>query len=183
MKNVIGILCLLVIILIVNSCAIFGGGIAGQINQSSLSPENTLFEQEYGIELVWVKRGLWSMQDTFRNKTINQYFLSLLDNTLTYSLNNNQDEFVKQVIQNDKINIIVRNQFSHFSDYERAILLIASTSTLALMSDTNYNQNNVPNMFFNFIASYSAREIPNIVNAQWYKNKNITITGDGVLIN
>ena len=123
------------------------------------------------------------MQNTFKNKSLEKYFISLLDNNLTYSLNNNQNEFVKQIIQGEKINIMTNNQFINYSNYERAILLIASTSTLALMSDTSYNQSNTKNMFFKFIESYDSRDFPNIANAQWYKNKNITITADGILIN
>jgi len=187
MKGVTGFLCLLIAILLINSCAIFSGGAvwaaSNQINQSSLSAENEQFEQDYGIKLVIIKRGLWSMQNTYKNKSMEQYFLNLLNNNLTYTLNNDQDEFVKQVVQDDNINIIVKNQFSNYSDYERAILLIASTSALALLSDTGYNQNNVSKMFFNFIESYDTSELPSIVNSQWYKNKRITIKGDGIFIN
>lgn len=156
---------------------------ARQINQSSLSMENAKFEQESGIELVIVKRGLWSMQNTFKNKSIEQYFLCLLNNDLTYSLNKNQNEFIKQIIHDDKIHITTNNQFYNYSNYEKAILLIVSTSTLALMTDTSYNQNNIQNMFFNFITNYDTSELPNIVNSQWYKNKNIRLTSNGILIN
>jgi len=123
------------------------------------------------------------MQNSFKNKSIEHYFLSLLDNNLTYLLNTSQNEFVKQTIQNEKILIVTNNQFNSYTDYERIILLIASTSTLALMSDASYNQRNTQNMFFSFIDSYDSRDIPNIVNTQWYKNKNITITSDGIIIN
>ena len=187
MKNAIFIFCLLTAFLLINGCAIFSGAsvlaASNQIDRSELSADNAAFEQDTGIRLVVVKRGLWSMQNSFRNNTINKYFLSLLDNNLTYSFNNNQNELVRQIIHDEKINIIANNQFSFFSDYEKSILLIASTSTLALMSDAGYNQNNVPNMFFNFINSYDAADIPGIVNSQWYKNRNITITTDGILIN
>jgi|GEM_PF-6103023 len=186
MKIFLQILSLLITVLLINSCVLFNGLsviVANkQINQSALSIENEIFEQEYGTELVFVKRGLWSMQDSFSNNSIKLYFINLLDNNLTYSLKNNQDEFVKQVNKDDKINIFVNNQFSNYSIYEKAILLIVSTSTLALMSDRSYNQKNVPNMFFNFIDSYDAKEIPNIINSQWYKSKNITITDDGIII-
>jgi len=187
MKFIKSIFCIIAILLLINSCVIFRGGAVWaaiiQIDKSTLSTENTAFEQESGIELVVVKRGLWSIQNSFKIKSVKHYFLSLLDNSLTYLLNTNQNEYVKQTIQNEKIIITTNNQFNNYSDYERAILLIASTSTLALISDTNFNQRDTQNMFFNFIHNYDLKEIPNIVNSQWYKNKNITITDDGIIIN
>jgi len=186
MKTVTGTIFLVVVIFLLNSCAIFNGGkvllAIKQIDQSSLSAENEIFERESGIQLVIVKRGLWSMQDNSKNKSIELYFLSLLNNDLVYSVNNNQNEFVTQIVQDNKIHIITNNQFNDFSDYEKAILLIVSTSTLALMTDTEYDQNNIKNMFFNFITSYDTEELPNIVKAQWYKNKNIILTSDGILV-
>ena len=187
MKFVKSIFCILAVLLLINSCAILSGGAvwaaSRQIDDSTLSIENAAFEQESGIQLIVVKRGLWSMQNSFKIKSIELYFLSLLDNSLTYLLNTNQNEYVKQTIQNEKIIITTNNRFNNYSDYERAILLIASTSTLALISDTSFNQRNTQNMFFSFIDSYDSREIPNIVNSQWYKNKNITITANGIIIN
>ncbi|MCL2211994.1 MAG: hypothetical protein FWB95_08745 [Treponema sp.] len=186
MKRALWLFSLMAIILLINSCVIFNGAAvwaaASQINKTSLSTENANFEKESGIELVLVKRGLWSMQDFSKNKAIKNYFLSLLNNDLTYSLNNSQNEFVKQTIQDDKINIITNNKFNNYSNYERAILLIVSTSTLALMTESNYNPNNVKNMFFKFITCYDTRELPNIVNAKWYKSKNIILTTDGIII-
>jgi hypothetical protein len=78
--------------------------------------------------------------------------------------------------------IVINAQFQDFTEYEKAILIIASTSTLALLRDTNFNQNEVQNMFFRFIEGYDENDISNIVNAQWFKDKNITITNNGIII-
>ena len=187
MKRIFLIIGLMAIIFSINSCAIFRGGAVLQasreIDQSVLSIENEKFQQESGINLTWVKRGMWSMQNTFRNRLIEMYYRSLLSNDLVFIINNNQRELAKQSINDNNINIVINNQFQNYLEYERFVLLIASTSSLALLSDTNHNKNEITNMFFRFINEYNDGSIPGITNAQWFKDKNITITNDGIIIN
>jgi hypothetical protein len=154
MKKIIGAFGLMACIFTINSCALLGGvavmQAGSEINQSVLSVENEKFKQEYGIELVIVKRGLWSMQSTFKNSMIELYYRSLLDNRLVFSFDSIRKEFAQQRITGDMISITINGQFQDFSEYEKAILIIASTSTLALLRDTNFKQDEVPNMFFRF---------------------------------
>jgi hypothetical protein len=184
---------LTVIIFVITGCILLSGCMAlmglqvwqanSEINRTVLSAENEVFQQETGINIASVKRGLWSMQSTFRNGMINSYFKSLMDNRLVFSVNGNQREFAQQDIRdNDEIGVSVNNQYQNYSEYEKLIMLIASTSTLALRRDINFNQNEVPNMFFKFIKSYDERDIPGITKAQWYKDKNITVTDNGIII-
>jgi len=186
MKLFVKCLILTVLVITINNCALFSGGAVMQaineIDASSLSSENEDFQQKAGIKLIVVKRGLWSMQSTFKNSMMNSYYKKLLDNSLVYSLDENQKEYVQQKTLDNVINITVNNQFQSYTEYEKAILLIASTSTLALLNDPNFNKKEIPNMFFKFIESYDAREIPGIVNAQWYKKKDISITDNGGII-
>ena len=186
MKKIIGIFGLMACIFSINSCALLGGAAvmqaSSEINKSVLSIENENFQQEYGIELIIVKRGLWSMQSTFKNSMIELYYRSLLDNRLIFSFDNVKREFAQQRIIDDRISIVINGQFQNFTEYEKAILIIASTSTLALLRDTNFKQDEVLNMFFRFIDEYDKRDIPNIISAQWYKDKNIIITNDGIII-
>ena len=186
MKKVIGIFGSMACIFTINSCVLLNGAAvmqaSNEINRSVLSIENENFQQEYGIELIFVKRGLWSMQSTFKNSMIELYYRSLLDNRLVFSFDSAVREFAQQRIIDDEINIVINGQFQNFTEYEKAILIIASTSTLALLRDTNFNQNEVQNMFFRFIETYDKEDIPNIVNAQWFKDKNITIINNGVII-
>jgi len=185
-KKNLGIFGLMACVFTINSCAILGGVAVlqaiGEIDRSALSIENENFQQEYGIELIVIKRGLWSMQSTFRNSMIQLYYRSLLDNRLVFSFNSDIKEFAQQVIIDDRINIVINGQFQDFTEYEKAILIIASTSTLALLRDTNFNQDKVQNMFFRFIERYDEKDIPNIVNAKWFKDKNITTTNNGIII-
>jgi len=177
---------LMAIIFTINSCALLGGAAVLQasreIDQSTLSSENENFQKESGINLTVVKRGLWSMQNTYRNSSIEIYYKSLLVNDLVFSLNNDQRELVRQNINGNDINIAINRQFQNYSEYEKEILLIVSTSSLALLRDNTFNRNDIPQMFFRFINEYDTREIPGIINAQWYKDRNITITNDGIII-
>jgi hypothetical protein len=174
-------------IFIISSCSIARGAAVwnavNEINASGLSAENEMFEQRTGIKLIYVKRGLWSMQSAYKNSMIDLYFKSLMNNSLVYSVNESKNEFVQQTITEGTINIVTNNRLQNYTDYEKAILLIASTSTLALLRDSNFNKNEVPNMFFKFIGEYDAKDIPGIINAQWFKSKNITVTSDSVIIN
>ncbi|MCL2400984.1 MAG: hypothetical protein FWC91_14740 [Defluviitaleaceae bacterium] len=94
----------------------------------------------------------------------------------------NQKEFARQIVKNDGIIVIINGQHQNYSEFERAILLIASTSTLALLSDSNFDLNEAQNMFFRFIESYDPNSITGIVSAQWFRNRNVTVTGDSILI-
>jgi hypothetical protein len=106
-----------------------------------------------------------------------------MESRLVFSVNGNQREFAQQEIRdNEEIGISINNQFQDYSKYEKLILIIASTSTLALRRDANFKQNEVPDMFFKFIASYDDGDIPGIINAKWYKDKNITVTDNGIII-
>lgn len=91
MKSFIRIMWLTGFILTINNCVIFNAGAVllanKEINATVLSTENEYFQQAAGINLAYVKRGLWSMQSTFKNKTIEKYYRSLLDNRLTFVLN------------------------------------------------------------------------------------------------
>jgi len=186
MKQYVKCLILTVLVITINSCALFRGGAVWQasneIDASSLSSENEDFQQKAGIRLILVKRGLWSMQSTFKNSMINSYYKKLLDNNLVYSLDENQKEFAQQKTVDDIIHITINNQFQYFTEYEKAIILIASTSTLALLNDPNFNKKEIPNMFFKFIESYDAKEIPGIIYTQWYTKRDILITDNGGII-
>ena len=187
MKRIIQVLLVTTITLVISSCVIISGGAvlkaSSEINKSVLSAENEIFQQESGINLIVVKRGLWSMQNSYKNKMINTYFNSLLNNQLVYSINNDQEEYAKQSFSGNNINISIKiSQNQNYTDYEKAILVIASTSTLALLRDTNYNKSNIPRMFFNFIQSYDDNDIPGITNTQWYKDKSISLTDNGIII-
>jgi hypothetical protein len=187
MKKNIQFLWLIVFILVINGCLIYRGSAVllanNEINSSVLSVENDNFQQKAGINLTVVKRGLWSMQSTYRNSMIEFYYKSLLDNRLVYLMDDDKKEFAQQrAIIDNTISIIINSQFQLYTEYEKAILLIASTSTLALLNDPNFNRNEVSNMFFKFIGEYDAKEIPGIINAQWFKNRNIVITDIGIII-
>ena len=84
MKRIFEILGVLLVVISVNSCAVFRGGevwrVNAEIERSVLSVENESFQQETEINLTIVKRGLWSMQSSFRNSAIDMYFRSLLNN-------------------------------------------------------------------------------------------------------
>jgi len=179
-------LILMVFVFTLNSCVLFSGGAVWQANNkitaSTLSSENEDFQQKTGINLTSVKRGLWSMQSTFKNNMINSYFENLMDNNLIFSLDENQKEYAQQKTVDNIINITINNQFQSYTAYEKAILLIASTSTLALLNDPKFKKNEIPKMFFKFIESYDTNELPDIINSQWYKNKEILITDDGIII-
>jgi hypothetical protein len=186
MKKYIGVFGLMACIFTITSCALLGGAAvmqaSSEINQSVLSVENENFQQEYGIELIIVKRGLWSMQSTFKNSMIELYYRSLLDNRLVFSFDSIRREFAQQRIIDDMISIVINGQFQNFTEYEKEILIIASTSTLALLRDTNFKQDEIPNMFFRFIDEYDKTDIPNIISAQWFRGKNIIIANDGIII-
>jgi hypothetical protein len=188
MKKIVFILMLIVLGLSINSCTIFRAfsviGVGSAIDKSVLSAENEKFQEEAGLKLIVVKRGLWSMQDAFRNKKITLYYESLLDNRLEYSIDNTQEEFAKQIVSDNEIKISINiNIFQAYSAYEKAILLIASTSTLALLQDTSYNKQQIPNTFFNFIDTYDLSEVPDITASAWYKQKSVTINDSGIIIN
>jgi hypothetical protein len=186
MKRFVWIFCLIGFIFTVNNCVIFSGGAvlkaANEINASVLSAENESFQKEAEINLTIVKRGLWSMQSTYKNSMIELYYKSLLDNRLVYSVDNSKNEFAQQNHNNDTIGIVINGQYQDYTEFEKAILLIVSTSTLALLRDSNFNKNEVPNMFFKFIGEYNPSEILGIINAQWFKNKSITIIDDSIVI-
>jgi hypothetical protein len=187
MKKFIRIPWLIGFILIINGCALFSGGTVlqaiNEINASNLSVENENFQQKAGINLIVVKRGLWSMQSTYKNSMINLYYKSLLDNHLVFSVDDSKKEFAQEKTIDNIINITINSQYQNYTAHEKAILLIASTSTLALLNDTNFNKKEVPNMFFKFIGDYAPEEIPGIINAQWFKNRKILITDDhGIII-
>jgi len=187
MKKFIQILWLFGFSFIINSCAIFSGGAVlqaiNEINASVLSAENEDFQQKAGIELIVVKRGLWSAQSTHKNSMIKLYYKSLLDNHLVFSIDDSKKEFAQQKTIDNIINITINNQYQSYTKYEKEILLIASTSALALLNDSAFNKNEVPNMFFKIIGDYDAKEIPGIINAQWFKNKKLLITDDhGIII-
>jgi hypothetical protein len=184
---------LMVAVLAVTGCILLNGCMAmlglnvwrvnGEINRTALSAENEVFQRETGINIASVKRGLWSMQNAYRNKMIDLYFNSLMDNRLVFSVDGNQREFAQQEIRdNEEIGVSINNQYQNYSEYEKLIMVIASTSTLALRRDANFKQNEVPDMFFQFIKRYDDGDIPGIVNAQWYKDKNITVTDNGIII-
>jgi hypothetical protein len=186
MKKFIKILWLISFILIINSCVILRGSAVllanNEINASVLSAENENFQQKAGINLTVVKRGLWSMQSTYKNSMIKLYYKNLLDNRLVFSVDDSKKEFAQQKTIDNTISIIINNQYQYYTEYEKAILLIASTSTLALLNDSSFNKKEVPNMFFKFIEEYDAIEIPGIINAQWFKNRNILIVDCGIII-
>ena len=186
MERTLKIFGILVVVISINSCAALRGAeiwrINAEIERSVLSVENEAFQQETEINLTIVKRGLWSMQSSFQKNIIYMYFRSLLNNTLAYSLDTNQKEFARQIIQNDEISISINDQYQNYSEFERAILLIASTSTLALLNDNNFNLNEAQSMFFRFIESYDPDSITGIVDAQWFRDRNVTVTGDGIII-
>jgi len=179
-------LILAVFTITINSCVLFSGGAVwkamNEINASSLSSENEEFQQKAGINLTVVKRGLWSVQSTHKNTMITSYYKNLLDNNLVFSLVENQKEYAQQKTIENKIIITVNNQFQSYTAYEKAILLVVSTSSLALLNDPNFKRNEIPNMFFKFIEEYEAEGLPDIINSQWYKNKEILITDNGGII-
>jgi len=111
MKKLYQIFLLVVIILCMNSCFIFNASASlhanNIINQSELSAENKIFQKEVEIDLLVVKRGLWSAQFTFRNNAVKTYYNNLLNNDLIYSLNNIQEAFARQNVQYDNTNIII----------------------------------------------------------------------------
>jgi hypothetical protein len=187
MKKFIQILWLIGFIFIINSCVLFRGGAVlqaiNEINASALSAENENFQQKAGIELIVVKRGLWSAQSTHKNNMIKLYYKNLLDNQLVFLVNDTQKEFAQQKTIDNIINITINNQYQNYTKFEKEILLIASTSALALLNDSNFNKNEVPNMFFKIIGDYDPKEILGIINAQWFKNKKLLITDDyGIII-
>jgi hypothetical protein len=186
MRRLIQILWLMVLILIINGCALFGGAAvfkaSSEINKSTLSNENKDFENKVGVNLTYVKRGLWSTQDYYKNDAIQLYYKSLLNNMLVYSVDENKKEFAQQKTNDNTISIVVNKQYQNYTEFEKAVLLIASTSTLALLTDSNFNKNDVPNMFFKIIENYNANQISNIINAQWFKDRKIAVTSDSILI-
>lgn len=187
MKKILILFSLFAYILLINSC----GGLKvlsaiGQINKSELSAENEIFQQETNIQLIVVKRGLWSMQNQYKNKMIQSYFNKLLNNQLMYSVDNTQNEFAKQIVtENIKI-FINGNIFQNYTDFEKEVLLIASTSTLALIEDTKFNKKEIPNMFFKIIKEYDEPsmnyDISGIINSQWYKEKKLILTDNGIIL-
>jgi len=186
MKKIIINLILIFIVLVINSCVIFNGVAVlhaiNEINASVLSAENEKFQQDSGIDLTVVKRGLWSIQSTNKNSMIELYYKSLLDNNLVFSMDDSKTEFAQQKTVGNTICITINSQNLPYTKHEKAILVIVSTSTLALLNDPNFNKNEIQNMFFKFIGEYDANEIPGIINAQWFKNKKILITDDGGII-
>lgn len=189
MKNLVKILGLIVCVcFVISGCVLIQGvgvwAAITEIDNSILSVENENFEQESGIDLTVVKRGLWSMQSTFNNKMINTYYKALLDNQLVYSINMTQAEYAKQTKTANNISIIINNSyFQDFTEFENALMLVASTSTLSLLQDNVSNKNDAKKLFFDIFDKYEHRDISNIRNAQWFKDKNISITDNGIIIN
>jgi hypothetical protein len=101
---------------------------------------------------------------------------------LIFSVNEEQKEFAQQEIRDDGIKIFINNQYRDYSEFERFVMLLASTSTLALLRDTNFKQNEIPNMFFKFVNAYDDGSMPGITNAEWFKTRNITVTDNGIII-
>lgn len=169
-----------------NSCLLLNiGGMMqanSEIEKSVISAENEKFEREFDINLTHIKRGLWSAQDYSRNHAIDLYYKSLLNNHLVYSMDFSQIEFAQQAISDNNISIVINNQFENYTEYEKMVLLISSTSALALLHDASFKNNEIPKMFFNIIESYNDGKISGIINAQWYKSKNITFTDNGIII-
>jgi hypothetical protein len=177
-------------IFIISGCAIFSGlvvwGANAEIGASALSNENKLFQQESGIDLTFVKRGLFSMKYTYENSMVELYYKSLLNNNLVYSVDDGKAEFAQQKITDDTVRIVINGQFQNYTGHEKAVLLVASTSALALLRDSNFNKNEIMNMFFKIIwdydATYDGNRMPNIKNTPWFKNENIMITDDSIII-
>ena len=164
---------------ILNVFAMLGAG--STINKTVLSEENENFQEITGIELIHVKRGLWSMQNEHRNKMMKHYYESLLDNKIVYTVDNSQNEFAKQVVNDDVISISINSDFlQDFTQLEKAIMLIASTSTLALLKDVNYNKN-IEFIFFKCIEGYTP-ENKNITDSLWFRSRSVSISNDSVII-
>jgi hypothetical protein len=174
MKKLIHVLLILGLILVITSCA------------SVLSDENKLFQQESGISLTFVKRGLYSVNYEYQNSMIELYFGCLLNNYLVYVVDDSKAEFAQQRITEDTIWITINGQFQGYTYYEKCVLLVASTSALALLHDPDFNKNEIMNVFFNIIRDYNATNdgngMPNILNAEWFKNRNFMLTDDSILI-
>jgi len=187
MRNIVLIPVMILFIITLNGCFISDTlsimGAHKEIDKSKLSAENEIFEEKTGVDLTHVKRGLWSMHNEHHNKMINLYYKSLLNNRLVYCVDNTQSEIAKQISTDNGICIIVNNEF--FQDYtqiEKEIFLIASTSALALSRDTEYDNNNVSNVFYKCNEDYTPGN-RNIINSQWFKERKVSVDGNGVVIN
>jgi hypothetical protein len=173
MKRLVQILMLMGFVLSISACV------------TGMSAENKVFQQEAGIDLTFVKRGLYSVNYGYRNSMIEQYYRSLLNNALVFVLDDSRDEFAQQKFADDTLSITINGQFQDYTYFEKAVLLVASTSALALLHDPSFNKNEISNMFFNIIRDYDAtydNRMPNIANAEWFKNRNLMITDDSILI-
>lgn len=183
MKKVSAIM-LITILFVISSCAALGGinvlAASSKINNTGMSEENRLFQQNSEINLTYTLRSLWSIQDSSKNKVIKLYFNSILENQLTYSINNDQKEIVSQTIVEDQINISVNiTLFQNYTDLEKSLLLAVSTASLALLQDEKTNSEQIPNMFIKFIDDW---RYDGLVNTQWYKEKAITLTDNGIIL-
>jgi hypothetical protein len=171
----------------IGGCAFFKGmaviGINDEINNSQLSKENAEFERNTGVNLTVVKRGVWSMSSTYHNANIESYYNALISNDITFSVNENQKEFSRQTKNENKINITINGEYKKYTEIEKSVMIIVSTSTLALLKNQNTDKIKVQTMFFNFIDQYkNGYDINGIINSQWFKDKKVSITDDGIII-
>jgi hypothetical protein len=176
----------LVLLTLVNGCAIIDGVSVlkanSEITKSELSSENESFEQESGINLTYVKRGLWSMQFDHRSRQIKAYFDGLMNNTVIFVFDPEQKEYARQKREGDTVFIIINRDFTDFSNLEKAVMLTAAVSSLAVLNDAGTNKTDAVNMFFKCINGYYPDDIPAIINSGWYKAKGVTVSLDSVTI-
>jgi hypothetical protein len=148
-----------------------------------LSPENAEFERKSGINLLHVKCGLYSSYFIRPvNINVRKYYQALLENRITFHLNDTQKELARQIVKDNIVHIYINGEYKNVDEDEQFILVVAATATLALLQTPQ--QKNAEQLFFSFIDQYDdgAGGLPSIKDTNWYKARKVNILQDGIVL-
>jgi hypothetical protein len=142
--------------------------------------ENSEYQKETGINLNFVKRGIFSMRPYPKNEVFENFFNKLMKNQVIFTVDAAQKEWALYESRDGCIYITTNDLYSKYNTSSKNALLTATVYAIGL-SEINTEPATVEDEFYWLIAFYQENGVDtrDLVNDELYQKRMFTVKTAG----
>jgi len=143
--------------------------------------ENIDFQVKTGINLTFVKRGVYSIYKSYNDNGYGDYFDKLVKNGIVFSVDESQKEWVLFTTSDETIYISVNGLYEKYSQSSRNVLMTATVYAIGLIR-LDVSSEIIEPRFYEIISNYGnyGLDVSSLLNDDTYVNKKFKVGSNGI---
>lgn len=146
--------------------------------------ENVDFRNKTGINLTFVKRGVYSLYKSNGDNGFESFWNKLAKNEISFFMNEDQEQFAILHTENGQLAMTINNLYFKYDMGSNNALMTAALYSIGLIQTGGTDTGTIEERFYNtpMLYSKSGYDVSALINDDLFTQKKFKITEDAILV-